>query len=260
MSHLLERSLLALALAGLTACGGGADSGGGASSDAGAAPAEEASRTAEETGSAAREMASEAMDDASRAMDEAGDAMADAAEEAEGAMADAAEQAEGAMDDMAAAGAEAAEEAAATMGQAASAAGGEAPTPGVDGCDVSVVVGDSIAFRPESLEVPGSCETVNVTITHTGRLPKAAMGHNWVLVPADAAREIGNAGIGVGLEGDYLPDDDRIVAATAMVGGGETASTSFELAALEEGASYTYLCTFPGHWTVMQGAFTVSGG
>jgi azurin len=252
MSHLLERFLLAAALAGLTACGGGADSGGGASSDATPAPAEEASRAAEDAGSAAMDMASEAMDDASRAMDEAGDAMAEAAEEAEGAMGE-----------MAAAGAAAADEAAATMEQAAAAtgaAGGEAPTPGVDGCDVTVVVGDSIAFQPKSLEVPGSCETVNVTITHTGRLPKAAMGHNWVLVPTDAAREIGNAGIGVGLEGDYLPDDDRIVAATAMVGGGETASTSFELAALEEGTAYTYLCTFPGHWTVMQGAFTVTGG
>ena len=252
MSHALERFLLTAALIGLTACGGGADSGGGASSDASPAPADEASRDATDAGSEAMDAASEAMESASGAMEEAADTMADAAE-----------QAEGAMGDVAAAGAAAADEAAATMEQAAAAttaAGGDAPTPGVDGCDVSVVVGDSIAFQPESLEVPGSCETVTVTITHTGRLPKAAMGHNWVLVPTDSAREIGNAGVGVGVEGDYLPDDDRIVAATAMVGGGETASTSFELAALEGGTSYTYLCTFPGHWTVMQGSFTVTGG
>jgi len=145
-----------------------------------------------------------------------------------------------------------------TLSEAVDQAGGDAPASEGDPCRLSVEVGDSIAFSTNALSVPSSCSEVTVTLTHTGKLPAAAMGHNWVLLPTDAIEAISMAGMNAGPEANYLPDDERIVAATKIIGGGESASVAFSLDALEDGTSYTYVCTFPGHWSVMRGSFTVS--
>lgn len=140
-------------------------------------------------------------------------------------------------------------------------AGAVAPIVAADGdaCALAISAGDNIAYSTNEMSVPASCDAVTVTITHTGNLPAAAMGHNWVLIPADAAEAIGMAGMSTGLENNFLPaDDDRIVAATKIVGGGESASVTFSLADLADGTDYAYICTFPGHWSIMKGTFTVS--
>ncbi|MEM7081608.1 MAG: azurin [Pseudomonadota bacterium] len=129
-----------------------------------------------------------------------------------------------------------------------------------DPCNITVTVGDAIAFSTDAISVPSSCGTVNVTLTHTGKLPAQAMGHNWVLLPEDSLAEVAGAGMGSGLEGNYLPaDEPRIVAATKIIGGGESASVSFSLDKLEDGRDYIFVCTFPGHWNIMKGTFSVSG-
>jgi azurin len=133
------------------------------------------------------------------------------------------------------------------------AAGGDAGDP----CVVDVGVGDSIAYSVDSISVPSSCESVTINLTHTGSLPKEAMGHNWVLAPADSLDAIGQAGMSAGPENEYVPDDDRIVAATDVIGGGESTSVTFSLDELEDGVDYAYVCTFPGHWSVMRGPFSV---
>jgi azurin len=137
----------------------------------------------------------------------------------------------------------------------------ETPAPDSgDPCTLSVAVGDDIAYSVTELRIPASCAEVTVELTHTGRLPAAAMGHNWVLVPADALQPIAQAGIGAGLENGYVPDDDRIVAATRLIGGGEKDSVTFSLGDLQDGVEYRYVCTVPGHWMVMQGSFEVVPG
>ena len=156
-------------------------------------------------------------------------------------------------------GAEAAiDDAAEAVSETVEQAAGDAPATDGDPCKLSVQVGDSIAFSANALSVPSSCAEVTVTLTHTGQLPAAAMGHNWVLMPTDAIETISMAGMGAGPEANYLPDDERIVAATKIIGGGESASVTFSLEALEAGTSYSYVCTFPGHWSVMKGLFTVA--
>jgi azurin len=134
-----------------------------------------------------------------------------------------------------------------------STASGEAGDP----CVVNVDVGDSIAYSVDSISVPSSCESVTINLAHTGSLPQEAMGHNWVLAPADSLDAIGQAGMSAGADNEYVPDDDRIVAATEMIGGGESTSVTFSLDDLEDGVDYAYVCTFPGHWSVMRGPFTV---
>lgn len=158
-----------------------------------------------------------------------------------------------------------AEEAAAeVMGQAAevmeAATMPGAVVPADDGnpCTLSIQAGDALAYSRTEMSVPSSCGEVSVTLTHTGKLPAAAMGHNWVLMPADALESVATAGMSAGVEGNYIPSgDDRIVASTRLVAGGESDSITFSLDALDAGTSYIYACTFPGHWSVMRGTFTV---
>lgn len=126
-----------------------------------------------------------------------------------------------------------------------------------DPCTVTLEVGDSIAYDRNSISVPSSCSSVTISLSHTGSLPKEAMGHNWVLVPPEAVQAIGTAAMSVGFENDYLPDDERILAATELVGGGESTSVTFSLADLDANTTYEYICTFPGHWSVMRGTFSI---
>lgn len=197
-------------------------------------------------------------DAASSAVDEvvaAADAAAESATEAAGDAADAAMEAAGDMaDDAMGAAGDMADKAMAAAGDAVEAATGGDP------CNPVLEVGDTIAFGINAMSVPSSCGSVTVTLKHTGQLPATAMGHNWVLVTADAVEAVANAGLTAGAGVNYVPPgDDRVVAATKIIGGGETTSVTFSLGDLKPGTEYAYVCTFPGHWTIMRGAFTVSG-
>jgi azurin len=64
------------------------------------------------------------------------------------------------------------------------------------------------------------------------------------------------AGLAAGLTRGFLPDNDkRIIAATKVVGGGESTTVKFSTAALVQGAQYVFFCTSPGHSTLMRGRF-----
>ncbi|MEM9303444.1 MAG: azurin [Pseudomonadota bacterium] len=129
-----------------------------------------------------------------------------------------------------------------------------------DPCNVTIKVRDSIAFSTTELSVPSTCSEVSVTLEHIGQMPKTAMGHNWVLLPADDLQEIAMAAMTATAESSYIPEgEDRIVAYTKIIGGGESDTVTFSLSDLEEGTEYAYVCTFPGHWSVMRGKFTVTG-
>ena len=125
-------------------------------------------------------------------------------------------------------------------------------------CEINVEVGDSLVFSTPSIEVESGCETVTVNLAHTGKLPAAAMGHNWVLSADADLNDIAMAGMAAGLEGNYVPaDDDRVIAATPIIGGGEKTSVSFSISGLDAEESYTFFCSFPGHWSVMKGSFKI---
>ena len=51
--------------------------------------------------------------------------------------------------------------------------------------------------------------------------------------------------------------DPRVIAETDLIGGGETASVTFDLSGLEPGGDYTYFCSFPGHYVLMKGNFII---
>jgi azurin len=125
-----------------------------------------------------------------------------------------------------------------------------------DGCKLEISGNDQMQYDKKELAAPATCKEITVTLHHTGKLPREAMGHNWVLVNAADLAAVANAGMSAGLASNYLaPGDKRVLAATKVVGGGESTSVTFSTAALKKGASYAYLCTFPGHNALMRGTF-----
>jgi azurin len=123
-------------------------------------------------------------------------------------------------------------------------------------CKLRITANDLMQYDKKELTVGPGCSEIEVTLSHIGKLPASAMGHNWVLVKSADLAAVANAGVAAGLANNYIePGDPRVIAATRIVGGGQSASVTFAASKLVKGGSYMYLCTFPGHNALMRGTF-----
>jgi azurin len=125
-----------------------------------------------------------------------------------------------------------------------------------DACKLEIAGNDQMQYDKKDLAVPATCKQVTLTLKHTGQLPAAAMGHDWVLVNTPDLTAVANAGMGAGLASNYVaPGDKRVLANTKVVGGGQSDTITFSTASLKAGGDYSFLCTFPGHNALMRGKF-----
>lgn len=116
---------------------------------------------------------------------------------------------------------------------------------------------DTMRFNLAEMEKPAGEETTLV-FTNKGTLPKAAMGHNFVLLkPGTDLAAFGNAAVAAAAN-EYIPTDPalaaQVVAHTKVLGPGESDSISFTIT---EPGEYPYICSFPGHWAIMKGVLHV---
>jgi azurin len=120
---------------------------------------------------------------------------------------------------------------------------------------VNLTGNDMMKFNVNEIRVAAG-RKVKLTLTHVGKLPGAAMGHNFVLLkPGVDVQAFATKAINA-KPTDYVPADEaaNVIAHTKVVGGGE--STTIEFAAPAKG-TYTYICSFPGHYAMMKGQFIV---
>jgi azurin len=121
-------------------------------------------------------------------------------------------------------------------------------------CTLNIEGNDLMKFNVTEMKVAADCTEVEVVLKHTGKLPVATMGHNWVLTKTADVAPVANAGVTAGLAKDYLPAGDaRIIVHTKMVGGGESTSVKFPTSKLTKGGDYSFFCSFPGHYGLMKG-------
>lgn len=125
------------------------------------------------------------------------------------------------------------------------------------GCEQVVKSNDAMQFDVKEIIVAKSCKKFTIKLEHTGKLPKAAMGHNWVLTKDADFQAMAKAGAAAGIPKDYVPDDVRIVAHTKLVGGGESDAITFNVSKLVAETNYTFFCSFPGHWAMMKGVLKI---
>ena len=113
---------------------------------------------------------------------------------------------------------------------------------------------DKMKFDMSEINVSEG-QTVILTLEHTGTMPVTAMGHNFVLLkPGTSLDAFGTEALNAN-ENDYIPTDTKdIIAHTKLIGGGESDEITFEAPAK---GTYDYICSFPGHYSVMKGKFNV---
>jgi azurin len=125
-------------------------------------------------------------------------------------------------------------------------------------CTIEIEANDAMKFNQQNLTIDSSCKKVSLTLKHTGKLPSNVMGHNWVMTKSSAMMDIANAGMTAGLNNNYLPlDDSRVLAATKVIGGGQSDTIEIDTSKLAKGGDYVFFCSFPGHWAIMKGKVTV---
>ena len=121
--------------------------------------------------------------------------------------------------------------------------------------ELSIEGDDAMKFNKNQLHAKAG-QTVKLTLTHTGTMDINVMGHNCVLLNADADLDAFIAAAQVAKETDYIPasHEGDIIAHTDMIGGGESASVEFTAPAP---GKYTFICSFPGHAGMMKGVLIV---
>lgn len=115
---------------------------------------------------------------------------------------------------------------------------------------------DQMQYNLKTLEVKAG-QKVELTLNHVGKMTIEAMGHNWVLLkPGTDVAAFATASIAA-KDNDYIAPDqmDSVIAHTKMLGGGESDTITFDA---PEAGTYTFICTFPGHYALMKGEFIVS--
>ena len=119
--------------------------------------------------------------------------------------------------------------------------------------EIALSSNDLMAYDKTEIKVKAG-RKITLTLRHTGKISKIAMGHNFVLLKqgTDIAAFAGKAA--QARETDYIPESDAIIANTKLIGGGESTTITFDA---PEPGIYDYICSFPGHYGVMQGKLIV---
>ena len=111
-----------------------------------------------------------------------------------------------------------------------------------------------MTFDKKSLVVPTG-RSVSLVFDNPDLMP-----HNVVFVKPGSAERVGNAADAMaslpdGFEKNFIPASPDVLFATPLVNPGKSFRLTFNAPA--EPGEYPFLCSFPGHWRVMQGVLIV---
>jgi putative membrane-bound dehydrogenase-like protein len=113
---------------------------------------------------------------------------------------------------------------------------------------------EAMKFSPSEFTVPAG-ETVELIFENVD-----AMQHNWVLGTLGSQEKIGLAADKMitaadGVAKNYIPSMPEIIAYTPLVDSDGRVKIVFKAPAVP--GNYPFLCTFPGHWRIMNGIMKV---
>lgn len=122
---------------------------------------------------------------------------------------------------------------------------------------IEITGNDQMQFNVKAFEVKEGQKVV-LSFKHIGQLPAVAMGHNVVILKPGTAVPAFATKCAPAKDTEYIPQDEeskaQIVAHTKMLGGGESDEITFTAPAPGD---YPFICSFPGHFAIMQGVMTV---
>lgn len=120
--------------------------------------------------------------------------------------------------------------------------------------EIEIVTGENLSYQTPQVEAVVG-ETIKLTLKNIDSVP-----HNWVLLQPDSLTRVGQlanqllADPAAGQK-QYVPESSDVICYTDVVPAGESFVIYFRAPAAP--GRYPFLCTFPGHWMVMNGVLTV---
>ncbi len=135
-----------------------------------------------------------------------------------------------------------------------------APTPVTARADVTLRLGvlkDQLKWDQPALTVAAG-QLVDLVFTNTDVMP-----HNFILGAPGSLPAIGAAADALmsspaGQVQQFVPDLPQILASSRLLEPGQSITIQFR--APGQAGAYPFVCTFPGHWRLMNGVLTVTAG
>jgi len=122
---------------------------------------------------------------------------------------------------------------------------------------IEITANDAMKFSVTRFEVAAG-QQVKLTLRNIGTMPKAAMGHNIVILKKDAdVKAFADAAV-MAAATDYFPaaKADQAVAHTKLLGPKQNDEITFT--APSEAGEYPFICSFPAHFLAgMKGVMVV---
>jgi len=108
-----------------------------------------------------------------------------------------------------------------------------------------------MSYNPKTINVKAG---TTIKLKLVNKSTDESMPHNWVLVFDGTKESVATAGLDVGKEGSYVPNIKDVLVATRLLGPGEETEITFPA---PPAGTYEFVCTYPGHWSMMNGKFIV---
>ncbi len=115
-------------------------------------------------------------------------------------------------------------------------------------------VGNTMAdmsYDTKELKVTAGSK-VKINLTNQGS--DASMLHNIVIVKQGSEKDVATEGINLKDQNYFNAQNPNVIAGSAVSQPGATVMLEF---IAPEPGTYTYICTYPGHWMKMQGTLIV---
>lgn len=120
--------------------------------------------------------------------------------------------------------------------------------------NIVITANDLMQYSLKEIKVKAG-QKVKLTLKHVGTLSKDVMGHNVVILKPDVDMAEFVSLASTEKVNDYIPADTQdVIVHTKLIGGGETTTIEFDA---PPAGTYTFLCSFPAHFAMMNGKFIV---
>jgi azurin len=119
---------------------------------------------------------------------------------------------------------------------------------------IAIDAGQNLSFASREIRVKAN-ESIALTFTNPDVVP-----HNWALLAKGSMQRVGDLVNRLINDPDaafnhYIPASDDIICYTDIIDGKDKATIYFNAPSLP--GRYPFICTFPGHWMVMNGEMIV---
>ncbi len=117
-------------------------------------------------------------------------------------------------------------------------------------------VANPLAYDKKAFTVKAGSK-IKITLENKSAVPQP---HNLLIIKPGTLMKVGALANAMltdpqAMAKDFIPESPDILHHTKLIQPGQTGS--LEITAPSEAGDYPYLCTFPGHWMLMQGVMKV---